>query len=265
MEAHPSSPIPGRRTDLTGTRPGGLTRWAVKLANWRVDLLRRPRPFTTGIADLREIAERARERSDISDHLVPLFVAAMTARPRLIVELGVRGGASTFVLERVARLSGAALVSVDIDDCSRASAWKQWLFVQSDDIPFAQAFPGWCADRGLRPRIDFLFVDTSHLFEHTVAEIDHWFPFLAEPATVAFHDTNIQPVYRRRDGSRGIGWHRQRGVMTAIERYFGTAFDERSNFVELQKGWLINHDPLCGGFTVLTRLQAAGHEAKPGN
>ena len=178
----------------------------------------------------------------------------MSVRPRLLVELGVRGGASTFVLERVARLVGARLVSVDMDDCSRVCSWNRWHFVQSDDIAFAKAFPDWCAARQIQPCIDFLFIDTSHLFEHTVQEIDAWFPFLSDHARVAFHDTNIQKVYLRRDGSRGAGWANQRGVIAALEKHFGVPFNEQAYFVEVMNGWLIRHDPVCCGFTVLTKF-----------
>src|SRR5258708_24796497 len=77
-----------------------------------------PFPFTkSGKTELDEIFQRAQARTDIRDHLVPMFVETMEMEPQLIVELGVRTGESTFVFERVARLCGARLVSVDIDDC----------------------------------------------------------------------------------------------------------------------------------------------------
>jgi len=107
-------------------------------------------------------------------------------RPRLIVELGVRKGQSTFVFERVARLFDAALVSVDIEDCMQASSYPHWHFVQSDDVAFARRFPAWCAEHDLPAQIDVLFIDTSHVYEHTVQEIDAWFPLLAKHALVFF-------------------------------------------------------------------------------
>ncbi len=86
---------------------------------------------------------------DISDHLPVLFAEALEARPKLIVELGVRGGDSTFVFERVARLCGSTLLSVDIDDCSRVSPWDRWHFVREDDIAFAGRFEAWCAEHNV--------------------------------------------------------------------------------------------------------------------
>src|SRR5205823_5200081 len=70
---------------------------------------RRPPPVSPD-PDLRAIRARAAVGTDISSHLEALYVVGLAAHPRLIVELGVRGGESTFVFERVARRSGADLV-----------------------------------------------------------------------------------------------------------------------------------------------------------
>ena len=232
-------------------------RWtlaSIRLGNaWR-QFWKQPLPTVSSVPLIAEIANRSLKLSDISDHLLPLFAQAMEARPKLIVELGVRGGESTFVLERVAKLCGAKLVSVDIDDCSKSSSWSEWSFIHGDDIEVARKFPAWCAARGLAPSIDFLFIDTSHVYEHTVQEIEHWFPMVSANGTVAFHDTNMQRVYSRQDGTRGFGWDNTRGVIAAMEKYFGRTFDETVPFVEIINGWLIKHNPYCSGFTVLSRL-----------
>src|SRR5437899_8098566 len=64
--------------------------------------------------DIRAIRARALVGTDVSSHLETLYVAALAAHPRLIVELGVRGGESTFVFDRLARRPGADLVSGDV-------------------------------------------------------------------------------------------------------------------------------------------------------
>lgn len=77
------------------------------------------RPVPTA-PELREIREQAvRIPSDISDYLGNISSEVVPLRPRLIVELGVRGGQSRAVLERAARISRSVLVSVDLDDCKR--------------------------------------------------------------------------------------------------------------------------------------------------
>src|SRR5712692_8474476 len=210
------------------------------------------------LAEIAEIRERAVARTDICDHLVPLFVEALTVHPRLIVELGVRdSGESTFALERVAKLCGSPFVSVDIDDCSRASSWKNWTFVKTDDIEFARRSPEWCRAREIDPEIDVLFIDTSHLYDHTVQEISHWFPFLSQKAKVFFHDTNLRMFYFRQDKSMGLGWSGKRGVMAALEQYFGSKFDEKVSFTDSRKGWIIRHNARCNGFTILEKLHVS--------
>lgn len=218
-------------------------------------LVPRPAAIATNMAELTEIQEKCLVRSDISDHLIPLFFASLAVRPHLIVELGVRGGDSTFVLERVARLCGARLVSVDREDCSAVSPGKEWLFVRSDDIAFARHFLAYCREAGIPSAIDILFVDTSHDFEHTTRELRHWFPFLSDRAKVFFHDTNAQRIYRRKDGSVGIGHNGKRGVMRALEVFFERRFNEKADFTDYANGWLITHRHLCSGFTSIEKLR----------
>jgi cephalosporin hydroxylase len=235
-----------------------LKRRAVKLINFLVDP---KRPLTQPLADhapLREIQEKAKVRTDISEHLETLFVESLGVRPKLIVELGVRGGESTFVLERVARLFGSTLVSVDIEDCTKVCSWDKWHFVKSDDIAFAKAFPAWCQERGIEPRIDVLFIDTSHLSKHTNEEIDSWFPYLSDRSKVFFHDTNVRELIYRKDGSafRAVPLE-ERGVIKALDRYFGKTFNETTDFFDYKNGWLIKHHSYCHGFTVLERVTIA--------
>ena len=208
----------------------------------------------SGQPELDEVRERARRRSDISDHLVTLFEESLAAEPGLIVELGVRGGESTFVFERVARRSAAALVSVDLEPCDDAVTLGISQFVQSDDISFAGRFEAWCAERGIDPAIDILFIDTNHLYDHTVQEIESWFPHLSPRARVFFHDTNMRRVYRRRDGTLGEAWSNDRDVIRAIERYLDTRFDETRDFDVSLRGWRIRHHAICNGLTILERV-----------
>lgn len=209
---------------------------------------------SSDLKELNEIRKRSRVRTDISDHLETLFIETLSLKPKLIVELGTRGGESTFVLERVAKLCRSKLVSVDIEDCSDVSSYEDWIFVQKDDIEFAKNFEGWCKKQRIEPKIDVLFIDTSHLFEHTLQEIESWFPFLSSKSKVFFHDTNLKLIYFRKDGSLGGGWNNQRGAIRALERYFNKSFNEKENFVDFINGWLIKHYCYCNGFTILEKI-----------
>lgn len=199
-----------------------------------------------------EVRARASRPTDLSDHLETIFEEALEARPRLIVELGVRGGESTFVLERVARLTGAVLVSCDVDDCSRVSSWEDWLFVRSDDVAFAAEFPEWCRERGISPEIDVLFVDTEHSLEHTRKELAAWVPHLAHGAKAIFHDSNMRPDGRRRDGAPCPA-DLQRGVALALQELLGVELDFSRDFALELPGWRVRHAAYCHGLTVLQR------------
>ncbi len=161
----------------------------------------------------------------------------------------------------MAKLCGSTLVSVDIDDCERVSSCPTRTFVKSDDIAFAGQFPDWCGERGIRPEIDVLFIDTSHLYDHTVQEIAHWFPYLSQKSKVFFHDTNQRNIYYRQDKSMGIGWDSKRGVIAALQEYLGVNFDENVSFTDARKGWIIRHNARCSGFTVLERVNVSNVNA----
>src|SRR5947199_6125091 len=141
----------------------------VRAYNALIERRRRP-PADAPDPDLRAIRARAAVGTDISSHLEALYVAGLAAHPRLIVELGVRGGESTFVFERVARRAGADLVSVDIADCSSVSRYDRCHWVQYDDARLGGQFRSWCAEQCLAPLSDVLNVYASHANEPTCAE-----------------------------------------------------------------------------------------------
>lgn len=204
--------------------------------------------------DLNEIKRKARTETDISDHLETIFNESMAVNPKLIVELGIGPGESTFVFERVAKLCDSKLVSVDIrPEMGKASSWPDWIFVCEDDISFALKFKNWVQEKGISSQIDILFIDTSHKYEHTLQEIKQWFPFLSARAKVFFHDTNVQPVYRRRDGTIGLTYDIKRAVIRAIEDFFRTSFNEKHDFTKRLAGWTITHHHFCNGLTVLDK------------
>ncbi len=197
--------------------------------------------------------------TDISEHLNTLFFFAMDVKPRLIVELGTRGGESTRAFLAAAALSDARVLSVDLDDCSGVELphRERWSFVKSNDIEFGlHSFAKWCEAAHLQPRIDLLFIDTSHLYEHTKQEIQTWSPFLSSTGAMIFHDTNMGlGAYGRLDRSvNRYGWNNRRGVIRAVEEFLGTTYDERRFFTDVAKGFLVAHYPHSSGLTVLKRL-----------
>lgn len=195
--------------------------------------------------------------SDITDHLPTLFCEVVKARPKLVVELGTRGGDSTKALLKASCLVGAEMLSVDIDDCSTVmenSEFKSnWHFIQANDIIFAGEFQEWCKKNNFPESIDILFIDSSHKYDHTLHEIQAWFPFLSKKSKVIFHDTNMGAYFKHKNGRIAKGWDNRRGVIRAIEETLGRSYDETNPFIDWHGGWLVEHVPYSSGLTILTR------------
>jgi len=211
-------------------------------------------PLPSMSKELGEIRELARLPNDINEHLELIFAESLMIWPKLIVELGVRRGTSTYVFERVASVCGASILSADIDDCSSTSSHRRRYFFQGDDVRFAACFHDFCRERDIVPSVDLLFIDTSHYYDHTVQEIQVWFPLLSRRAKVLFHDTNLRLIGSRRDGCFALGWENERGVVRAIEERLGIRIDETKECTEYSDGWLVRHWPHCNGFTVLDKF-----------
>jgi predicted O-methyltransferase YrrM len=204
---------------------------------------------------LSEALRDPHKRSDISDHLSSIFFFALDAPAGLFVELGTRGGESTRALLAAAKLRSGRLLSVDIDPCSPADLPHRelWTFIQSDDISFGkERFKPWCRENQLPEEISLLFIDTSHEYEHTRAELSVWIPLLKPGGIVILHDTNMgDGTYGRSDGTTGIGWDNQRGVIRAVEEMQERSYDENTAFTDVTERFLVWHTPYCNGMTVL--------------
>ena len=108
----------------------------------------------------------------------------------------------------------------------------------------------------IKEPVDVLFIDTSHLYEHTVRELAAWFPLLANKALVIFHDTNLDGKgYYRKDGKMEMNWDNKRGVTQAIEEYLNISIDETTNFDSvIQRGdikWILKHYSNSNGLLLL--------------
>ena len=193
------------------------------------------------------VRQLASWNSDICDHLETIYTNTIKAKPRVIVELGVRGGISSRALGCAALVTGATLIGIDIDLC-RYDFIPKSIFLQGDDVELAAKLHGI-----LFGKVDVLFIDTSHLYEHTLAEIEAWFPMLSRKATVMLHDTNLNEISYKKDGTQGVGWDNSRGVIKALEAFFEMNFDETNDFDISVDGWFISHQAVCNGFTTLLK------------
>jgi predicted O-methyltransferase YrrM len=137
-----------------------------------------------------DFEQRVRSGSDISDYLEYLCEQAQQrasgAEDAVLVELGVRTGNSTCAfLLALARACQGMLWSVDIAEPQVPVGWRGlpwWNLLVADDVSVqAQAW--------LPCDIDLLFIDTSHSYEHTRAELNLYAPRMRPGGLVLLHDT----------------------------------------------------------------------------
>jgi predicted O-methyltransferase YrrM len=137
--------------------------------------------------DATDLRQWATEQVDMAPHIATLTFYARKCQ--VIVEFGVRGGVSTWALLDGLPETGR-LYSVDILDCvvpPRVSGDLRWTFIVGDDRdPKVQA--------RLPDHADLVFIDTSHEYEHTVAELA--LALTLSPKWIVLHDYVMEPVAR---------------------------------------------------------------------
>jgi predicted O-methyltransferase YrrM len=126
---------------------------------------------------------RCQMRSDIVDHLPRLHQEA--CRPGVtVIELGVRSGNSTSAFLYAAEQNDGHVYSVDIDRAKLP--WlghARWTFMQGDDLDLADDLPD---------GVDVVFIDTSHHYGQTLAELDRYVPKVKAGGVVLLHDTELE-------------------------------------------------------------------------
>ncbi|MBI2775501.1 class I SAM-dependent methyltransferase [Candidatus Dependentiae bacterium] len=208
------------------------------------------------------LAYSNRKNTDISSHLPALFCYGILQCPKIIVEAGVRGGESTIPFKEVAAKCNSQLIGIDIEvDVNSAYAGLQkGTFLRMNDLAFASYYE---KSQFRNEKIDMVFIDTSHQYEHTLAEIQMFAPMLSKNGMIIFHDSNVTPLdkgtaYIRLNYTKGQALGNTRGVTRALKEYFAIEFDEHSylNF-KFPKGeitWRMIHYPFCNGLTIVQKV-----------
>ena len=144
------------------------------------------------------LADRLSRWSVIQEYMPFLHEQARSRPGCRVLELGSRKGNSTLAFLAGAKESGGHVWSCDVSPVDRDPAgmlpWARhplWTFTRGDDMnPAVQA--------ALPAEADVFFLDTSHEYEHTLAELRAYMPRLAPGGIALFHDTNLigWPGYR---------------------------------------------------------------------
>ena len=124
------------------------------------------------------------EPSDIQGHLESFVEMVLHTDAKVVIELGTRTGVSTIAWLHGLSQTGGHLWSVDIDEVPPIGEYPNWTFIQGDDLdPVIVA-------RLPRPA-DIVFIDTSHLYDQTVAEIELYQHLVRPGGLMVFHDTEL--------------------------------------------------------------------------
>ena len=182
-----------------------------------------------------DVIAKAREKSDINEHLVFLYDLAVKKRPKKIIECGIRHGISAFSLRRAARTVGAHYYGIDIDK-------RCQIALDKDQIPGLREFFSaehdcvWAICHLEKLWKQFVMIDTSHEENHTFAELR----IFGKADTICLHDSNNE---------------RFPGVRLAIERFLGKeGVIWTEDFVILCGEWMVTHFAKNNGMTILERM-----------
>lgn len=155
--------------------------------------------------------------SDIYLHL-PRFVQMVTERnAQHVIELGTRTGVSTVAWLYGLEQTGGHLTSVDVDERPAIGDWPNWTFHQTNDL-----------DNDLLrdlPDADIVFIDTSHHYLQTRAELNIYRWLVKPGGLIVCHDTELEQP-------EGAGPRPRFPVKTAITEFCASEGFEWQNIPE---------------------------------
>lgn len=147
--------------------------------------------------------------SDVVEH-IPTFVKAVEEmKPLKIVELGVRYGISTLAWIHALHKQGSGhLWAVDcswpfyvvdeklelnlLDPQGPLGMVSEWTFILGYDTD-------WAVINALPDDIDILFLDTNHVYEETLIELEIYYPKMQGGGKIFLHDSAIEDTGNRGD------------------------------------------------------------------
>ena len=129
---------------------------------------------------------------DSDRHLIASFAMAIASRGKVFLELGVREGHTTEPLYEAAKLVGAHLWSVDLNDPTKYKPNNgNYTFVKQDSIKFLEQWP---KDK----KIDVAFVDDWHSYPHVKRQLELLDELVGPSSIILMHDLmygNTDPFY----------------------------------------------------------------------
>ncbi len=135
------------------------------------------------------------------EHIRRLFEIACSYDRVRVLELGVRTGISTSAWLAAAEKAGGHVWSVDVQPPMVPASWEKsglWTLTVADDLGALPVLDGL--------EFDVLFIDTSHEFGHTLAELVRFYPRVVPGGRVLAHDTVWFAGVRHALDAFGLPW-----------------------------------------------------------
>jgi len=201
-------------------------------------------------------SKKLESNNDICHHFDNLVYEVIANKPKVMLELGVRKGESTFVFNKIQKILNNIHISVDIVDCSNVLDDPRWIFLIEDSINYLKNYNSWSKENISSLNPDIIFIDTSHLYEETLKEIKLSVEILNNNGAIMFHDTNHNKITYQENNIlyNKFNYSPQLGVKLALEEYFNCKFNFKNPFIIIKQGWIIKHYPESFGYTIMRKL-----------
>ena len=176
--------------------------------------------FNSYLEALKNEISSKKESRFHSIQLLELHKEVLKRKSPLIVELGVDRGQSTKVfLNAIKEKEEAALISIDIRDCSKITNCSKWHFIKCDSADVNEV-----TSRSplFKKGIDILYIDSLHTKNHVYKEIYGYFQYLNKDACIFFDDVDSSP-YMKNQRKNNVGIEiANRKIYELIEAVFNS-------------------------------------------
>lgn len=162
--------------------------------------------------------------SDIYEHLPEFVSLCLELNASKVIELGTRGGVSTVAWLYGLDQTDGHLWSVDIDPAPDMQH-ARWTFLQGDDLDPVTV-------KRLPDQVDIVFIDTSHAYAQTLAELNVYIRRVRPGGKIVLHDTELRAPY-------GLTRQPAFPVKTAVEEFCK------------EEGLTWRNEPRCFGLGVI--------------
>lgn len=125
--------------------------------------------------------------SDINEHLPTFVELCRELEAQTVIELGTRGGVSTIAWLYGLKWTGGHCWSVDIAPAPDL-AMAHWTFIRGSDLDPATL-------KQLPDQADVVFIDTSHHYEQTLAELNVYSCRVRPGGKIVLHDTELREPF----------------------------------------------------------------------